>query len=171
MPDERDEQEKLKVVDRRRFTAEGELRDNAEDRTEDRVEDKAPPAPPPDPAVKPQTQTPAKPASPDPALAPQEYREATPPAGRTAFEGLLMSLSTTAMLQLGLVEDPGQGRFPADLEAARHTIDLLGVLEEKTRGNLAPEEKQLLEQLLSELRLLFVRVSGGELPQPSPPGQ
>ena len=169
MPDERDEQEGLKVVDRRRFTAAGELRDGVEDR----VEDKIPPTPPPDPEVKPQTQTPAKPASPDPAGAPeQEYREAAPPAARTAFEGLLMSLSTPAMLQLGLVEDPEQGRFPADLEAARHTIDLLGVLEEKTRGNLAPDEKQLLEQLLSELRLLFVRVSEGELPDtPPPPGK
>lgn len=164
MPDERDEEEGLKVVDRRRFTAEGELRDS--------VEDKTPPPLPPDPEVKPQPQTPAKPTSPDPAITPQEYREAPPPAARTAFEGLLMSLSTTAMLQLGLVEDPEQGRFPADLEAARHTIDLLGVLEEKTRGNLAPEEKQLLEQLLSELRLLFVRVSEGELLDiPPPPGQ
>jgi hypothetical protein len=164
MPDEKDEQEGMKVVDRRRFTSEGERRNGTEDEVE------APRVPTPEPEVKPPT--PAEPASPDPlGASEQEYREAGPPAARTVFESLLMSLSTTAMLQMGLVEDPEQGRFPADLEAARHTIDLLGVLEEKTRGNLTPEEKQLLEQLLSELRLLFVRVSGGELPQSSPPGQ
>ncbi|MFQ5724498.1 MAG: DUF1844 domain-containing protein, partial [Terriglobia bacterium] len=75
------------------------------------------------------------------------------------FEGLIMSLSTSAMLQLGLIEDPARGRAPADPEAARHTIDTLGLIQEKTRGNLTAREAQLLDQVLYELRLAFVHVS------------
>ena len=71
------------------------------------------------------------------------------------------------MLQMGLVEDPEQGRLPPDLQAARQTIDLLGVLEEKTHGNLTDKEKQLLEQVLAELRMVFVRLTG-ELEKTSP---
>ncbi|MBI2955877.1 MAG: DUF1844 domain-containing protein, partial [Acidobacteria bacterium] len=72
------------------------------------------------------------------------------------FEALLMSLYTSAMYQLGLVEDPVRGRPPLDLENARHTIDMLAVLEEKSRGNLTPREQQLLEQALYELRVSYV---------------
>ena len=72
-----------------------------------------------------------------------------------------MSLSTSAMLQLGLLEDPEQGAVAADPVAARQTIDLLGVLEEKTRGNLSEREQGMLEQVLTELRLAYVQVTGG----------
>jgi len=50
----------------------------------------------------------------------------------------------------------------------RHTIDILGVLQEKTRGNLTPQEAQLLDQVLYELRLAFVHVSGGQPPRTRP---
>ena len=85
-------------------------------------------------------------------------------AGRRAqldFETLIRSFAGTAMLQLGLVEDPIHGRIPPDLEAARETIDMLGLLEEKTRGNLTPSEQRFLDDVLYQLRVSFVSLTGG----------
>jgi hypothetical protein len=72
------------------------------------------------------------------------------------------------MYQLGLVQDPTGAQIPTDIEAARHTIDILGVLQEKTRGNLTAQEEQLLDQVLYELRLAFVHISGGQPPRTRP---
>ncbi len=75
------------------------------------------------------------------------------------FGDLVMSLSTTAMFQLGLLESPDGEKIPADLLNARRTIDMLGVLKEKTQGNLAEDEKKLLTQILYELQMSFVAVT------------
>jgi|SRR5690606_7657850 len=76
------------------------------------------------------------------------------------FTTFVFSLMHTAAVHLGDAADPttGQPGTP-NLEGARHMIDILGILEEKTRGNLTAEERQLLEQGLYELRLRFVEVS------------
>jgi hypothetical protein len=74
---------------------------------------------------------------------------------------LILSLGTSAFAALG-VQPTGEtsaGGPPADLNHARHLIDLLGVLERKTAGNLSPDEQQLLQQLLYSLRLTFVEQS------------
>ncbi len=78
------------------------------------------------------------------------------------FTTFVFSLMHTAAVHLGDAADPTTGQ-PAqlNLEGARQMIDILGILEEKTRGNLAAEERQLLEQGLYELRLRFVEVSQG----------
>ena len=73
-----------------------------------------------------------------------------------AFVGLLMQLQYTAWIQLGKVAHPGTGKVERDLEAAKDTIDLLGALEEKTRGNLHAEETKLLGHFLLELRMNYV---------------
>ena len=75
------------------------------------------------------------------------------------FGDLVMSLSTTAMFQLGLIESRDGEKIPADLLNARRTIDMLGVLKEKTQGNLAEDEKNLLTQILYELQMSFVAVT------------
>ena len=75
------------------------------------------------------------------------------------FGDLVMSLSTTAMFQLGLLESPDGEKIPADLANARRTIDMLGVLKEKTQGNLTEDEKKLLTQILYELQMSFVAVT------------
>ena len=72
------------------------------------------------------------------------------------FVGLLLGLHSTAWAQLGKVVHPMTGKVERDLEGAKETIDLLGMLEQKMRGNLAPEEERLLAQLLLELRLNYV---------------
>lgn len=76
-----------------------------------------------------------------------------PPADFTA---LVVSLASSAYLHLGEIPDP-EGRQPVlNLEVARHTIDMLAMLRDKTRGNLTPEEGQILQRFLYDLRLKFV---------------
>jgi hypothetical protein len=80
-----------------------------------------------------------------------------PPA---SFLGLANMLGVEAAMHLGLIEaGPGEDKT-IDLDAARHVIDLLGILQEKTRGNLAPEENTLLDNMLADLRMQFVAASG-----------
>jgi hypothetical protein len=78
-----------------------------------------------------------------------------PPA---SFEFLVVSLRTQAELQLGLLHLGDEKERPApDLRTTRHTIEMLAMLEEKTRGNLSLEEKRLLENSLTELRFRYVQ--------------
>ena len=72
------------------------------------------------------------------------------------FQLLIMSLSTTALVQLGLAPNPANGKTEKDLMNAKQTIDILGILEEKTKGNLTPEESHLLEQCLYDLKMSYV---------------
>ena len=77
-----------------------------------------------------------------------------------SFLGLANMLGVEAAMHLGLIEaGPGEDRT-VDLEAARHVIDLLGILQEKTRGNLVAEENTLLDNMLADLRMQFVAASG-----------
>ncbi len=79
-----------------------------------------------------------------------------------SFSAFVVSLATTAAVHLGDRADPATGAVNApNLPGAQQMIDILDLLEEKTRGNLRPEERQLLEQLLYELKMRFLEVSGG----------
>jgi len=73
-----------------------------------------------------------------------------------SFEFLVLSLRLQAEMQLGLLGFAEKEEKP-NLRGARHTIDLLGVLQEKTRGNLSLEEQRLLENSLTELRFRYVQ--------------
>jgi hypothetical protein len=78
-----------------------------------------------------------------------------------SFTAFVISLATTAAIHLGDVADPATGERPqANLEGAEQMIEILSLLDEKTRGNLTAEERQILEQVLYELRVRFVEVSG-----------
>jgi len=81
-----------------------------------------------------------------------------PPA---SFSLLVVSLRAQAEIQLGLFDlGEEKGRPEPDLDAARHAIDLLAILEEKTRGNLTMDEQRLLENSLTELRFRYVQAAG-----------
>jgi hypothetical protein len=75
------------------------------------------------------------------------------------FEFLVFSLKTQAEMQLGLFQFGEASAEPPNLPAARHAIDLLAMIAEKTRGNLALEEQRLIENSLTELRFRFVQVA------------
>lgn len=83
------------------------------------------------------------------------------------FIGFVLSLAHTAAFHFGDVPDPatGQRRSP-NLAAAQQMIDILSLLEQKTRGNLTAEERQLLEQLLYELRMRYIEASKTGAPEP-----
>jgi hypothetical protein len=90
---------------------------------------------------------------------PDESDDRAIPLPPATFSFLVFSLRAQAEMQLGLMNF-GQAEKPdPDLVLARHTIDMLGVLLEKTKGNLSLEEQRLLENSLTELRFRFVQVS------------
>ncbi len=97
-----------------------------------------------------------------------EQEQKAPPGGRGGpddmppadFRALVGSLATQALLYMGAFPDPETGRAVVSLEYAKHAIDMLGVLADKTKGNLNDEEQQDLTEVLSELRQRFVHLTG-----------
>ncbi len=76
--------------------------------------------------------------------------------------GFVLSLASTAAIHFGDMPDPATGeRSGVNLDGAAQMIEILGLLDRKTRGNLTAEERQILEQVLYELRLRFVEAAGG----------
>src|SRR5574337_2112227 len=139
MPEENAESSGFKVVDRRAFTSEGTRVPGQVEKEEKKQEADRRVTP------KPQATPPA---------------EIEPEAEETSerFAMLVSYLSTTAMFQLGLLPGPGGEYIPADLANGSRTIDLLEVLQEKTRGNLTNQESKLLDEVLYELRMTFLEV-------------
>ena len=81
-----------------------------------------------------------------------------------SFTAFVISLATTAAIHFGDLPDPASAegaRGEPNLDGAAQMIEILALLEQKTRGNLTAEERQMLEQVLYELRLRFVELSGG----------
>ncbi len=145
MPDHKRE-EAFRVIDRRPFTAEGELRKEVveeEEREAKREAAQRPPAPPAAEAAKPAAAVPP----------------ADVPARSPAFENLIRMLGSNAAMVLGAYADPRTGQPVIDPEAARELIDMLDALQEKTKGNLAPEDDSLLLDLLGKLKMTYLEVN------------
>ncbi len=82
-----------------------------------------------------------------------------------SFMTLVLSLATSAAVHFGDVGDPATGeRSDVNLEGARQMVEILGILQEKTRGNLTPEEATILERVLFELRMRYVEVQRAQAP-------
>ncbi len=147
-----DEEKPIRVVDRRMFTPDGELRPDfqAEDAPEPAA---APPPPPPDRRAEP-----AAPAAAEEAGAAGEEPPPQSQEPRSDFASLVRSLATTAYSALGLLQDPAGSRR-RDVGVARQMIDWLAVLEVKTRGNISFEESDFLAKVLYELRLAYVEMT------------
>ncbi len=95
----------------------------------------------------------------EPEAAPPQPSAGQPPLPPPSFELLVDGLMLQAVMCLGLPAVRGEPPAPPDLEAARHTIDLLGILQAKTRGNLTLEEQRLLDNTLTELRCRYVQAA------------
>ena len=76
-----------------------------------------------------------------------------------SFINFLMSIASNAAASLGMMEHPATGQRGVDLQLAKHWIDVLGMLQQKTRGNLAAQEQQIFEGLLADLRLQYVTLT------------
>ena len=137
--------EGFKVVDRRPFTAEGEIRKEVVEEQEreakrDELKEKA------------ETKLAgAKAPVPGPAAADAPKRSA-------AFENLVRMIGSNAAMVLGAYADPQTGQPMLDPDAARELIDMLDALQEKTKGNLAPEEENMLLDLSGKLKLTFLEI-------------
>jgi len=93
----------------------------------------------------------------EPKEEPKKTETETPPLPEVNFSSLILSLSSTAFLHFGEIPDPGTGEKKKDLALAKHAIDTVAMLKEKTEGNLAEEEKQFIENILTDLRWHFVK--------------
>ncbi|MBX5482854.1 MAG: DUF1844 domain-containing protein [Myxococcaceae bacterium] len=79
--------------------------------------------------------------------------------GAITFSTFLLGLASSVLIHLGITPHPETGKTNVDLVSARQTLDVLGMLREKTRGNLTADEEKFFENMLADLRLRFVEVS------------
>jgi len=142
---EHKKEDSFRVIDRRPFTAEGELRKDIVEEEEREARREAAAHPPARPAEEPSKSVPEAPAD-----APERL---------PAFENLVRMLGSNAAMVLGAYADPRTGQPVIDPEAARELIDMLDALREKTRGNLAPEEDSLLLDLLGKLKMTYLEIN------------
>ena len=133
------------VQDRRRFSAEGEAK------SEGREESPAPAA-----ATAPKAQ------AAEPRRSAETGTRAEPEVTFTTF---MVGLSTQALAALGEISDPVSGARSKDLEAAQQLIDIIGMLRDKTRGNLDPDEDGLIEAILFDLRMKYVELARSSAPR------
>ncbi len=90
----------------------------------------------------------------------EQRRDETPPLPEVSFSTLIMSLSSSALFHLGEIPDPQTGKKTKGLPLAKHTIDTIGMLREKTEGNLTEEEQKFVDSMLADLRMRFVKATG-----------
>jgi hypothetical protein len=200
MAQKRKEEGEFKVSDKRLFTSDGELRDSTEEQAPPPIAATAAATAPPTtgasmpagstiPAATPTAASPAPESDiPEPPSASEQqaqhdaYKQSSRDldtrvelSGHSAkelemsFERFMASLYMTAMMQLGLMHEQG-GQPGVDLIGARQTIDTLGMIAEKTRGNLTPKEQGFLQNCLYELRMAYVEVTNALAHPPQAPG-
>jgi hypothetical protein len=90
---------------------------------------------------------------------PKKKEKGSPPLPEINFSSFLLSLSSSILLHLGEIEDPQSGEKKKDLVLAKQSIDIINLLKEKTKGNLTQEEEKLMEHLLYDLRMRFVKAN------------
>ena len=98
----------------------------------------------------------------------EDYAEGDIPGADdpASFVNFLMSIASNAAAALGMMEHPVTGERRVDPELGKHWIDILGMLKEKTRGNLAPQEQQIFEGLLADLRMQYISLSSAPTAKP-----
>jgi hypothetical protein len=196
MAQKRREESEFKVSDKRLFTSDGELRS---DSVEEQAAPPAPAAAtapsttaaavssiaeaaPTAAAPTPESDIPEPPTASEQKAQHDAYKQSSRDldsrvelSGHSAkelemsFERFMASLYMTAMMQLGLMHEQG-GQPGVDLIGARQTIDTLGMIAEKTKGNLTPKEQGFLQNCLYELRMAYVEVTNALAHPPQAPG-
>ncbi len=200
MAQKRREESEFKVSDKRLFTSDGELRDSAEEpapppaaataaaaavstaATSTTAVSTIPEAAPTAAAPAPESDVPEPPSASEQQAQHDAYKQSSRDldtrvelSGHSAkelamtFERFMASLYMTAMMQLGLMHEQG-GQPGVDLIGARQTIDTLGMIAEKTKGNLTPKEQGFLQNCLYELRMAYVEVTNTLAHPPQAPG-
>jgi hypothetical protein len=147
-----EEEKGFVVKDRRIFTDEDKEAEGKDERarTQPSTDDDVPPEPTAEKTREPDTAEPSK----------SDASEEQPQFPEINFPTFVVSLNASALLHLGAIEDPTSGQKAKNLPMAKQTIDILSMLEEKTAGNLNNEEKNLLKNILYDLRLMYVKEKG-----------
>ena len=165
----------FKIADKRKFNADGSLREGvkleeAKPQTEPAAQSTAaittptndvPPAAPTPEAVR-AAEIPAFEEMPETTdETDEEFDESQIPGAENpaSFANFLLSLASQAAAAMGLAENPVSGKRTADLELSRYWLDVLGMLHEKTKGNLHQQEQKLFDGLLGDLRMQFVQLA------------
>lgn len=190
MPDKKEPE--FTVTDRRRFTSEGETAPEPPPEQEPEARPAAPPKamapvapePPPEPPKQEERNVPPPPSAADRQAQHDAFKETSKKldaqiqselGGRQVqdfemnFERFIASLYMSALMQLGLMHEQG-GQAGVDLLGARQTIDTLGMLADKTKGNLTMMEDNLMQNVLYELRMAYVEVTNAIARGPQTPG-
>lgn len=155
MSDNNSESSGFRVVDKRRFDDSGEARpgesDNSSRSQSAQVQSQKPDAKSAGTLASAGTKQVSQSAQSQPA--PQEGEGVD-------FSSLIMSLATQALVMLGEIPSPDGTRGPRNLDGAHQTIDIIGLLKEKTNGNLTSDETRLIDEVLAQLRMAFVHSVG-----------
>ena len=164
MTDEKDSG--LKITDRRMFNPDGSPRGSGEsaETGEQPQREKPLKVVAPDNVVAFPSETSRKPEpAPTPPEVEEKRLEETDGSGHglpePTFVGLINMLGVEAAMAMGLIENPVGGGATIDMDAARHMVDMLGMLEEKTKGNLSGREAEILNTILTDLRMQFVTLT------------
>lgn len=156
---EKNNEDSFRVIDRRPFTTDGQLREEfvAEQEREAAKDAKKEVAAEPAPAsaAAPETKQPPKDA----------------PKRSAAFENLIRMLGSNGAMVLGGYADPRTGQPVIDPDAARELIDMLDAIHEKTKGNLAPEEETMLLDLVGKLKMAYLEINQALAAQAAQAGQ
>jgi hypothetical protein len=131
-----EEEKGFTIKDRRAFDGEGRAKEQEE----------------------PERAKPEKPAS-GQSEASEQAGRGSAPLPEVNFSSLIFSLSSSALLHLGEIADPQSGKSVRDLPLAKHAIDTIAMLQEKTKGNLSEEEKRFTETVLTDLRWRYVKAA------------
>ena len=137
MEEEKEGKKGFKVVDKRIFAPEGEEK---EEKKKERKEEKR--------------------EEPKQEEKIREEKEEIPPLPEVTFSTFIYSLSTSALVHLGEIAEPTTQQMAKNLPLAKQTIDILGLLQDKTKGNLAEDEENLLNSILYDLRMRYVQALG-----------
>ncbi len=162
---EHEQENEIKITDRRKFNLDGSLRDGVTLEAEKPKVEEPKNTPP---IEEPPPETPSAPIQePDETTeefsgdAEEEFDGSQIPGAEdpASFANFLLSLASQAAAALGLAEHPATGQRRVDLELSKYWLDVLGMLREKTANNLHPKEQQLFDGLLSDLRMQFVALN------------
>jgi len=125
------------IKDRRQFTSEGAAREQAEEKTE-------------------KTEPKAEQAKPQPQAEQAEAQRKRPPLPEVTFSTFILSLVSSALVNMGEAPNPGTGATSIDLVLAKHTIDMIAMIKDKTKGNLSDDEQAMIDSVLYDLRMRYV---------------
>ena len=156
-PEDNQEEVSFKVADRRKFNADGSLREGVTIEPAKPIESPVP-AKEEAPSAEPPTATAAEAQTNEaqPVEATDEDADFPGADDPASFVNFLSTLATNAAAALGAVPHPATGQRSLDLETGKYWLDVLGMIKEKTKGNLHAQESRLLEGLLADLRMQYV---------------